>query len=1192
MITYQQYDSLVDEMSSSGLNITNNLPVKLKELYPGICLPQNIHNLSRKVRTYLNNPKNDPSVLIPGLEEPKPYKLGPFCDETGITEDILNSGDPITIDSGKKCKGLVYELEKHRKMKGIPWAVALEWLRMIWGPGCKPSTSALCRSWSYIYDKVTTMKKTGKDPQSYLDELYTPPQAALDIKAKLSNKLTEASHKVLQGQLSNVSCNPGYLPISTALSIAQAQGQVMGEHVSKVQSQLTATTSELDHMQQCVKDMNLELEKSNKKVFEQGKLITSQKTDLYNKEQQIEQQTDKLKKLTSHYKVRNVKRREETQKKKIGKLQSEINIEIAELGLELEEKEADLNKSLEETEIHEAEMNKKDKLIDETKRAKLNALKRASKWHLKANSERENISEEIDAVKQEKKKLSHVQRYLENENQVLSERIEELLKEKEVVTFQSGKYNDDIREICMYVLSKGVGINVCEDIVRNVVKKLMNVDIGRLPKKSRLATMKIECDMLAKLHAGNVMLETENNTLHIDGSKKKFTEYSSIDITTQQGQFSLGLNEMISGTSESYMDTTKDTMCEIAHLLCVVQDKKTSEEKYQMLGKLLLSFKNLITDRHIVNKVYHNLFEQYRANFLPLLSELDLSGLSQDEKDSLVKVNHLFCALHVVHNIGTVAKTALKDFESAASQSKIGSSGFVSAQSRTVDLLYELSKAFSVSHNYQKAGMADMWELFLADRNRKNIIVSGRGERINIIFLMGGAAFYHKHDIVEFIKAQEKPNLLLTSCLDIGDPIIQAAVQSLGIFDKLLTGPLMRIIESDDATHVFSLNSVWENIVKCLSDFAKDPTPLLEQTDRFALPVHRDDVYNSLFDESLGDCVLTKECLKLLCFHAEVLVRRQVDTQLPGGKFYSPSPDLIAETEHVPKHNILNERSFALLDRHIREKPHSTTVTLSGTISYGKNNTDKWLSSLPTDEKHKVLAATRKETKEYQKRFVKRREQIRSEKLRIMKEKADKVEEKKERLLHKKEKLTAEIQSSAGGLWTTKENMMTHLKNKNDKEQESMIKAQMRYRKQVLKQHSSLDDKKLLNITNSFATLKQNMETVLSLGEPQPYQQQTASVSVVRDETERVAIIQEVMKKRKKDGKPPVQIKKLRHLVGKSILHQWLDDDGKVKWYKGKVLRQVGGTEEFVVKYENEEDEIQVDLYEDLERLEVVVLEV
>jgi hypothetical protein len=78
-------------------------------------------------------------------------------------------------------------------------------------------------------------------------------------------------------------------------------------------------------------------------------------------------------------------------------------------------------------------------------------------------------------------------------------------------------------------------------------------------------------------------------------------------------------------------------------------------------------------------------------------------------------------------------------------------SGFNKDTSRSFDLLYELSKALSRAHKYQKLGLVPFWDSYVKSKGITNHIPCFKGERLNIAFVAGGAAYYHRDHVVEFL---------------------------------------------------------------------------------------------------------------------------------------------------------------------------------------------------------------------------------------------------------------------------------------------------------------------------------------------------------------------------------------------------------------------------------------------------------
>ena len=75
-----------------------------------------------------------------------------------------------------------------------------------------------------------------------------------------------------------------------------------------------------------------------------------------------------------------------------------------------------------------------------------------------------------------------------------------------------------------------------------------------------------------------------------------------------------------------------------------------------------------------------------------------------------------------------------------------------------------------------------------------------------------------------------------------------------------------------------------------------------------------------------------------------------MEDQLPGGKFYSPSAEIFAETKTTPKHNIIYEHDFAHLDRKLKESHQISNVALSGVVCFINNKTPQYLESLSPEE--------------------------------------------------------------------------------------------------------------------------------------------------------------------------------------------------------------------------------------------------
>ncbi len=93
----------------------------------------------------------------------------------------------------------------------------------------------------------------------------------------------------------------------------------------------------------------------------------------------------------------------------------------------------------------------------------------------------------------------------------------------------------------------------------------------------------------------------------------------------------------------------------------------------------------------------------------------------------------------------------------------------------------------------------------------------------------------------------------------------------------------------------------------------------------------RNEVFDELFSPVSEESEqLTLDFLILLCCSSNILLRRQLEDQLPGGKFHQTSAELLNETRGAPKHNIVSKRDFAKLDAQLLRKLNLSTIAASG----------------------------------------------------------------------------------------------------------------------------------------------------------------------------------------------------------------------------------------------------------------------
>ena len=113
-----------------------------------------------------------------------------------------------------------------------------------------------------------------------------------------------------------------------------------------------------------------------------------------------------------------------------------------------------------------------------------------------------------------------------------------------------------------------------------------------------------------------------------------------------------------------------------------------------------------------------------------------------------------------IHSLGTYAEKAIFEWEKIIEEQGNMHGGFkVTQMSQTYNLFFEVSKLLSTSHGHQKKkkGKADEWQSYLKSKKLPNFIVSFLHHRFNIVFfLIGGAYYYHKDSIVNFLLSQDR----------------------------------------------------------------------------------------------------------------------------------------------------------------------------------------------------------------------------------------------------------------------------------------------------------------------------------------------------------------------------------------------------------------------------------------------------
>ena len=376
-----------------------------------------------------------------------------------------------------------------------------------------------------------------------------------------------------------------------------------------------------------------------------------------------------------------------------------------------------------------------------------------------------------------------------HERDIILERLSEL--ESNIVHIKSGqKFADGVRQCCIELLSMNVATKQVEPVIRSVLKNIASIDVEALPRQSTLTGMLAEMKCLAYQQISDEICQEENLTLHSDGTSKFGEHYESYQISTEKGVYSLGLCEMLTGSAELTLHLLKQIM----HDLDLVAGAGSG-------NVLVAKIKNTMSDRHVVQKKFNSLLEDYRLEILPVVIQ-EWGQLTATEQDHVSTLNNFFCGMHVLVGMADTTSKTLLHWESAHFDSTVGSTrtgaGFPSSESGVVRLIRTTCKAMG-RHGSEQSGVYQPFTTFLKSNNIKhNPLSPFKGNRFNILFYDAGVVFYLSSLIKKFLlDVWQTPNRLLKAVLDdIQIPEYLAGCKALGLVNKLITGPLWRVIDS------------------------------------------------------------------------------------------------------------------------------------------------------------------------------------------------------------------------------------------------------------------------------------------------------------------------------------------------------------------------------------------------------------
>ena len=89
-----------------------------------------------------------------------------------------------------------------------------------------------------------------------------------------------------------------------------------------------------------------------------------------------------------------------------------------------------------------------------------------------------------------------------------------------------------------------------------------------------------------------------------------------------------------------------------------VEESLQDTEK-NVSNKIISSIKNVMSDRHIVQKKINIVFQDYRASVLPNIAE-NWDAMNEDIQSNFIKIIDFFCGLHFLVGLADQTEASLK----------------------------------------------------------------------------------------------------------------------------------------------------------------------------------------------------------------------------------------------------------------------------------------------------------------------------------------------------------------------------------------------------------------------------------------------------------------------------------------------------------------------------------------------------
>ena len=168
------------------------------------------------------------------------------------------------------------------------------------------------------------------------------------------------------------------------------------------------------------------------------------------------------------------------------------------------------------------------------------------------------------------------------------------------------RFTDSVRRTLWDLQAEGnVPATKCKSVIKTVAKHLFDTDLDDrdLPCLQSAINIVDEAHVVAKIQTAEKLLQSENFTLHTDGTSRGGKKIVGHQVTLDSGeQLSLGMVTVACEDAATLLDVTVSLLQEVKDLYCGW--KGATEEGEEVFRELMARLTSVMTDRAATMKKF------------------------------------------------------------------------------------------------------------------------------------------------------------------------------------------------------------------------------------------------------------------------------------------------------------------------------------------------------------------------------------------------------------------------------------------------------------------------------------------------------------------------------------------------------------------------------------------------------------